>query len=217
MGKIIGYNLLTSGENSSTNNVVTSSITIAPQRLLLFFVAHSAATTINSISGASMTFTSLGTVTYGSTRGTLYHAMSASGGTGAITISLSGTALVQWIAVEFYNVKTSGTNGSDAIAQVNSAGENSTDNQFDISLPVTFADPNNASVGFAYFNGNVTLGANSPYTQIATAHGNHDSSLIFSQERSTPASFTHNQNGEIVGFAVEIAAMKFGAGIMGIL
>lgn len=119
----------TSGSQASASSATTASITPTANRLQLLTVFSSCATTpVNTptVTGAGMTWevvvtieTALnaGTSRYG--RGTTFRAMSASPGSGALTIDFAGQSNhIDWSVAEFAGIHTGGTNGSAAVRNV---------------------------------------------------------------------------------------------------
>lgn len=123
---VIGVTALTSS-SSTTNATSYASASISPtaNRLIIASVSvfnSGAAASTPTLSGAGMTWTQVATVASGATsqrRVTVFRALSASPGSGAVTIDLGGVTheSAAWSFVEFSNVDTSGTNGSGAVVQ----------------------------------------------------------------------------------------------------
>jgi hypothetical protein len=149
---------LTSGNNTTNQKVyTTASIAPAPNALVtLAVLGHrsAGATSSPKISGGGMTtWEEVATVTLDplSTplkRLTVYRAMSASPGSGSITIAFeNNVSNAQWIVSQWQGVDASGTNGSGATVQTGSGRANTV-----TGLTVTLAPFQNAgNVAYGVF------------------------------------------------------------------
>ena len=160
----ITHTLLTSGND--VNNVkvyTTASIAPAPNTLVTVAVTThnaTAAAPVPTLSGGGMaTWDMVATVTYDAVgtpkkRVTIFRAMSASPGSGPITITSSATlSNCQWIVSQWSGVETSGTNGSGAIVQT---GSNAADAVTSLSAPLAaFGSSANVAYGVFGINSNV--------------------------------------------------------------
>ncbi|HKC47668.1 MAG TPA: Ig-like domain-containing protein [Gemmatimonadales bacterium] len=126
----ITHTLLTSGHDpTNTSTFTTASVAPAANALVTVAVLthqSSAAAPDPTLTGAGMTWQVVTSVAYdGGTpldRLTIFRAMSASPGSGPITIKTSVTVSnCQWIVSQWGGVDQSGTNGSGAIVQTQSA------------------------------------------------------------------------------------------------
>jgi adhesin/invasin len=126
----IAHTLLTSGHDpTNASTFTTASIAPAPNALVTVAVlSHQSASAVPdpTLTGAGMTWQVVASVAYdGATpldRLTIYRAMSASPGSGPLTIKTSATVSnCQWIVSQWSGVDQSGTNGSGAIVQTGSA------------------------------------------------------------------------------------------------
>jgi hypothetical protein len=123
----VTHTLLTSGHDPANGKVyTTASIAPAPNTLVTVAVTThqaSAAAPSPTLTGGGMgTWEVVATTTYGGStpldRVTVYRAMSASPGSGPITITSSATVSnCQWIVSQWTGVDPSGTNGAGAIGQ----------------------------------------------------------------------------------------------------
>ncbi|HKA58464.1 MAG TPA: hypothetical protein VKD28_07600, partial [Gemmatimonadales bacterium] len=107
---------------------------------------------------------------------TIYRAMSATPGSGPITITWTASqSNTQWIVSQWDGVEITGTNGSDAIAQFGTAR---TDAAASLSVPLAaLANANNVAYGAFGVNKNlvsVTPGAG--FTEIAEQPSNESTS-----------------------------------------
>jgi adhesin/invasin len=163
-GGAITHTLLTSGND--VNNVkiyTTASIAPAPNALVTVAVTthnSTAAAPVPTLSGGGMaSWDVVATTTYDvvgtpKKRITIFRAMSASPGSGPITITSSVTLSdCQWIVSQWSGVDASGTNGSGAIVQT---GSNAADAVTTLAVPLApFANPNDVAYGVVGVNSNV--------------------------------------------------------------
>ena len=144
------YNLINDGSTVDANSFATASVAPPADHLILMTVAntHGTAATLPTVTGASMTWDQVDTVTNaaGLNRVTLFRAMAASPGSGVLTIDFGGVTQtacswnVTWVA----GAQT-GANGANAIVQsVDNTAASAT------SLTVTlaaFGSSNNVAYG----------------------------------------------------------------------
>jgi uncharacterized protein YjdB/PKD repeat protein len=154
----ITHTLLTSGNNTLNQKVyTTASIAPAPNALITIAVMGHRSYGANPspiVTGGGMTaWDEIATVTFDPVgnplkRVTLYRAMSASPGSGPITITFAGNVSnAQWIVSQWENVEVSGTNGAGAIGQTGSSSADAGN-----GLSVALAALGNASnVAFGVF------------------------------------------------------------------
>jgi galactose oxidase-like protein/Big-like domain-containing protein len=128
----IAHTLLTSGTSKANQRVCTTE-SVAPVANALVTVAvmgHNAADASPSpaVSGGGMSaWTQVATIAFDEKAGphkrlSIFRAMSAAPGSGPVEITFATTqANCQWVVAQWQGVETSGTNGSDAIAQAGSA------------------------------------------------------------------------------------------------
>ena len=171
--------LLTSGNNTANQKVyTTASIAPAPNALILLAVVGHRSYGANPspvVTGGGMTaWEEVATVTFdpiGSPmkRVTLYRAMSASPGSGPITITFAGNVSnAQWIVSQMDGVDIAGTNGSGAIVQTGSARADAVSG---LAIPLaTFETTRNAAFGiFGVASSVATVTPASGFTEIAEA------------------------------------------------
>ena len=134
-GGTIGQTLLTSGA-SATNGRPYTTASIAPAANALVTIAVlsrlSTGAVTPTVSGGGMTsWTQVASVDYDliatpAARLVVFRAMSASPGSGAITLSFANSmGNAQWVVSQWTGVDQSGTNGSGAIGQIGRANGNS--------------------------------------------------------------------------------------------
>ena len=126
----VGPVLLTTSANGTDLTSYTTAV-IAPSanRLVLACIWSNSAspvpTTVDSLTGASMTWDSIATLELNEggadlERLTVFRSLNAAPGTGALTIDYGADTqkICGWAIVEFRGVDTSGTNGTGAVEQV---------------------------------------------------------------------------------------------------
>ena len=178
--------LLTSGNNAVNQRVyTTAAIAPAPNALITVAVLmrRSSGALSPSITGGGMpgwaTVASLDFDTQGAPtkRLTIFRALSASPGSGPVTITFSSSVSnVQWIVSQWSGVETSGTNGSGAIQQSGSAHS---DGATSLTVALTpFASANDVAYGVAGVakNGSIVTPA-SGFTEIAEVSSGETSAL----------------------------------------
>ena len=144
--------LIASGLATAATSFTTASISPTANKLILLAVgsANVASNNAPTVTGAGMTWTQVATSIDSATRRrvTLFRALSASPGSGALTIDFAGTTHnnCQWSVIEFSGIDTGGTNGANAIVQ---------------SVTNTSTGGTSATVTLAAFGaaGNATFGA----------------------------------------------------------
>ncbi|HEY7480636.1 MAG TPA: galactose oxidase-like domain-containing protein [Gemmatimonadales bacterium] len=173
----ITQTLLTAGNDVVNKKIyTTSSISPAPNALITVAVlSHraSGAPVAATVTGGGMAaWAQVATVTFATIgtpqkRLTIYRALSASPGSGPITISFSQTvAHAQWIVSQWSGVDLSGANGAGAIVQSGSAGADA-GNGLTVTL-TPFADPNNVAYGvFGVKKKAVAVTPGAGFTEIA--------------------------------------------------
>ncbi len=154
-GGTITQALLTSGSNAVNQKVyTTTSISPAPNTLITVAVRnHRTPTAISpTLSGGGMTsWTAVASVDYDPISGslgrlTVFRAMSASPGSGPITITFTNSVSnVDWIVSQWTGVDASGVNGAGAIGQIGSARGDAVSA---LSVPLAaFGNANNVAYG----------------------------------------------------------------------
>ena len=172
-GGTISHSLLTSG-SSSTNQKVYTTASISPAANALVTLAvrmrWSGGALTPTVSGGGMTsWTQVGSVDFDPLSGSIarlvvFRAMSASPGSGPITITYSSSiANSDWIVSQWTGVDQSGSNGSGAIGQTGTARGDAVS-----SLSTTlaaFANSNN--VGYGIMGASTGAGAVTPGSGFA--------------------------------------------------
>jgi hypothetical protein len=214
----IEHALLTSGSSTANQKVYTTApISPAPNTLVTVAVlGHRSQTpaSVPTVSGGGMTgWIEVITRSFDPLGGplkslTIYRAMSASPGSGPITISFPGTmSNAQWMVSQWSGVDQSGVNGAGAIVQTSSTLADAS-NGVAVTL-APFEHPNNVAYGVFGVNSQVpaiTPGAG--FAEIAEQPSNESPSADLEAEwavdRSTvDASWTNLRGG---GIGLEIRA-----------
>lgn len=218
----VTYRSLTSGNSASGSSVNTASVSPVANKLITIAVFNArggAAATLPTVSGASMTWTQVATVTAnsGNWRITLFRAMSVTPGSGALTISFGGTNQDQgifWFVNEFSGVVTTGTNGADAIVQSPTNTTSGTNTTITVTLS-NFAKSSNATYGFCGTQGTSPV-VGSGFTQInsqSTAAGRGIDEFKSSQD--TTVDFTWNSTGaQSFAIAIELKFAESGGAFL---
>ncbi|HJS42184.1 MAG TPA: PKD domain-containing protein [Gemmatimonadales bacterium] len=173
----ISHTLLTAGNNVvNVSTYQTATISPAPNTLVTVAVlsrrSGGASPTPVVTGGGMAAWTVVGTVTFDSVtalerRLTVYRAMSASPGSGPLTITFAGAqSNAQWTVSQWDGVEITGTNGADAIAQVGSARG---DDVTGLSVPLAaLANANNVAYGAFGVNKNTLAVTPGPgFTEIS--------------------------------------------------
>jgi uncharacterized protein YjdB len=182
----IAQTLLTSGNNAANQKIyTTASIAPAPNALITVAVLmrRSSGAVTPTVTGGGMTAWDLvgsadfDTQSSPTKRVMIFRALSATPGTGAITIKFASSASnVQWIVSQWDGVETGGTNGSGAIVQTGTARS---DGATSLTDPLAaFASSNDVAYGVAGVakNGPTVTPANG-FTEIAEVSSGENSAL----------------------------------------
>jgi len=177
---------LTTGSAASVTSTTTASISPTANALVIVAVASRNFTgagpaTVPTVTGASGTWVQIATLSDGSSGArtvTLFRDLSASPGSGILTIDFAGVnqGSVAWSVDQFQGTDTSGTHGSGAIVQnggVNPTTGTTTGQLITLSA---FGSANNAAYGFIRNSGANTITIGSGFTSLAnfmTAGGEH--------------------------------------------
>lgn len=166
-GGTVTPTLLTSGGDGVNQKIYTTA-SIAPAANALVTVAvlgrnGTGAATPTIAGGGMSTWTQVASVDFNTTttplsRLTVFRAMSASPGSGPVTITYSGSqSNAQWVVTQWTGVDQTGSNGSGAIGQTGTAQGNGVTT---LSVPLAaFANTNNVGFGLAGVAGTVTPGS----------------------------------------------------------
>jgi hypothetical protein len=207
------------GSPSGVSTIITNSVTIAPNALVLVSVAAADSTslpTVTSITGAGQTWTLVATET-DSTPDVMVAVFRAlgTGGSGALTITLSATPQQGsgYSVDQFTGVLTSGTNGSGAVHQAIAANDGGTA----VPTPtITLSTLQTGSVTFGAFGAGTfnSISAGSGYSLLSHPGANVVDFLTeVDLAGSTTVSInTSTGNTTFAGVAIEIAKALASAG-----
>lgn len=205
------------GSAATVTSTATASISPTANALVIVSVASRNATgsgpaTVPTVTGASGTWVQITTLSDGSSGArtvTLFRDLSASPGSGALTIDFAGVSQgsVAWSIDQFQGTDTSGTHGSGAIVQsagVNPATGTTTGQTITLSA---LGAPNNAAYGYIRNSGAAAIAGGSGFTDLsggATSGGVLDSEWAISNP--AVAWTWGSQSVTSVALAIEIKA-----------
>lgn len=209
----IGVSVLTAdGSTTDATSYTTASIAPAANALILAYVGNQdGVVTTPTASGNGLTYVQVVTVqgSGGMIRGTVFRAMGASPSSGAITISFGSATQsdCRWHVLEVTGVKTSGTNGSDAVVQ-SASSTSYASGGITVTL-AAFADAvNNAAFGFfAHTAPASDITPGSGFTELADSGGGNlrcQSEWKLGEDTSVDATFADPFSE--LGLAIEVAA-----------
>jgi hypothetical protein len=211
---------LTHGQNvAGGSTATTASISPSANQLVIVSVVNwnaSSTPGTPTITGAGMTWTQIAThpsVTKTDWRITLFRALAAAPGSGALTIDFGGVNenIIAWGVDQFLGVDASGTNGANAIVQSAANDVNTTTNNIFVTLGA-FANLNNATYGVAQHGGTGTTSPGSGFTQTFYQQSNVELLGEFESSNNTTVNWTWpSENNFALAMAVEIAAAPPGA------
>lgn len=201
--------------NSGQSNFDTASISPVTGRLYLLAVEswlNSGSVNKPTVSGAGLTWVEVGTVLNGTNmRLTLFRAM-GSGSSGALTINHGGQTqiLCQWHLTEFTNVRTSGSNGADAVIQSATAQDSGSDTSITVTLGA-FANPANATYGCMFHEQGVAITVGSGFTLLSNNSVAHSARSEFRNDNDTSVDWTWSSStSQKVAIGVEIGLAPAG-------
>ena len=217
MAAITAQNL-TSGGGGTGNTATTASISPGANRLVIVTVQsylNGGSPATPTVSGASMTWVQIATRQSSSAsewRITLFRGLSASPGSGALTIDFGGTNnQTQWSVDEFDNVSLGGTNGSAAVIQAASNDSSGTSTGITVTLG-TFSGVNNATFGALVQAGvNATVAVGSGFTLLINTQNNGRVVTEWKGSNDTGVDWTWSSATEkSIAMAIEIKAESAG-------
>lgn len=182
-------NLTTAASALDQTSYTTASVSPAANKLILLYVGNRRSgglPTQPTVTGAGMTWTLVTSSDGGNEiRTSIFRALSASPGSGALTIDFSGIAQDScgWSVVEHTGADTTGTNGAGAIVQTATNSNNTTNTGITVTLGA-FSDSNNATSGVVYARSARAITVGTGFSQIGTADGGTESTIT-SESRST--------------------------------
>lgn len=208
--------LETSATTTDGTSVSTGSVTPSADNLIIavVYTIGSAAPNIPTASGNGLTWVQVATEldTNSLRRVTVFRAMGASPTAGAITFDFAGQTQASfcWSIVQFSNVKTTGTNGSDALVQSVAAMTTGTATSLSCTLGALSAPNNAVFAGFGYPLNSATVTPGSGFTQVGQSHVGSPNTAIFTEWQQvgvTTCDMSISPSSvPIVGIAIEVAA-----------
>lgn len=201
---------------TSTSSAVTGSISPSSNKLLTTIIAsnRSGGQNTPTITGASMTFNLIGSVSSTDNRISIFRSLSASPGSGALTIDFAGQSQnnVFWSIAEFGGVPTTGINGADAVVQfaTNTAGSA---NNLAVTL-AAFAKNNNVTYGGIYTNAEVLFTKGANFTEVAQHQHFHTIETEWANNTQTNVNWTLDFSDQLAAIAIEIATINAGGAFL---
>lgn len=200
----------TDSGSDSLSTATTASISPNNNQLILVYVGikrFGGVPGTPTISGLGLTWVQVGSVTSasGNLRGTLFRGM-GSPTSGTITVTPNeACGNIYWTVDQLANVKTTGTNGSDAVVQSATGTTGST--SLSISLSA-FGNYFNASYGVIYIDATsgISLTPGSNFTQLAVSSSGHIIESEWANNNQTTISWSWTGSADAVGIGVEIGA-----------
>ena len=212
------------GQNPAATSFATASISPSANKLVVVCVhSHDNAggdPSTPTISGASMTWTQIVTkrgTSDNAHRITLFRALSASPGSGALTINFSTTQNeVLWSILEFSTINPGGTNGANAIVQSATNASSSTGTSGSVTLSA-FSNSANATFGFIIVqqtSGQIIEG--SGFTEINEYLSFDNIHTEYKQTNDTGVDWTWTNSSHWLAAALELK-IKSGGNFLGLL
>src|SRR3989338_3222110 len=216
-------NIETTGNDTSQTSYTTGSIAPSANKLVLLAVDSSRSpATANepTVTGAGMTWTKVDTKIDAANlrRTTVFRALSASPGSGVLTIDFAGQSQskASWSIVEFDGIDTSGTNGSGAIGNTASNEVTGTNTGLTITLG-TFGSSANATYGAYRVGVTTSVTEGSGFTEIGEYSGNNTTiQTQWRADNDTTVDISYASVSTVtIGVAVEIVAGTLSNSISG--
>lgn len=212
---ITAANKIQNGSAAGATSYATASVSPLANRLYLLTVGSLGPSVVNTptVTGASMTWTQVVTkVQAGNTRRiTIFRALNAVGGSGALTIDFAGQSQTNcnWALDEFQGMWLEGTNGDAAIVQT--AGNDNTGTNTGITVTLgAFRNVRNAVyAGVRASPATVVVTKKSTFTELSNftpASGGVLETEFLASNDTTPNWTWPSASVNIVAVAVEIAA-----------
>lgn len=210
---VVATHLTTDSSGTSASSYATASISPTTNRLVLVAVRANNAGSITTptLSGAGMTWVEVDHIEFASGQAnvTLFRSLSASPGSGALTIDFGAATIQQchWSIVEFSGINTSGTNGSGAIVQnATNFNDGGTSTGITVTL-AAFGNVNNATFGAVGYSNTAAITEGSGFTELAENNANSRTiETEFRNDNDTSVDWSWASATPFVGaIAVEIA------------
>src|SRR3990167_10083775 len=209
---VTATHLTTAVSDTDATSYTTASISPAANNLVLVAVySHdaSAPTATPTLTGAGLTWVQVGTLTTtgdSQARLTLFRTLSASPGSGALTIDFGGETQnrCMWSISSFGNVDTSGANGAGAVVQ---SATNTASSVTTLTVTLSaFGNTNNATYGCLGQNaGTQAITAGTGFTELGEANSGEFEAIEteWRVDNDTSVNWTTSENN-LAGIAVEI-------------
>jgi len=140
---------------------------------------------------------------------TVFRSLNASPGSGALTIDFAaqGQFRSAWSISEFGGMKTSGTNGADAVVQSASNDGSGSITSLTVTLGA-FASTDNATYGAFSASTNAAISPGAGFSELGEADGASFGSIETEWKNSNDTSVdtTFGASDHVCGIAIEIAA-----------
>lgn len=212
---VTATHLTTDGTDVDATSFTTASISPSANKLVLVAVmsAFAGGPTTPTVSGAGMTWTQVATDTVANTRLTIFRALDASPGSGALTIDFGAESeqRIAWSISEFDGIDTGGTNGANAIVQTASNTIVYTVASTGITVTLAaFGKASNATFGVVGMRagGNPAITEGTGFTELGEATTGAELGRIETQWRNdndTSVDWTWASTlSDIVGIAIEL-------------
>lgn len=170
---ISASSIIASSSSTDATSYNTESVSPTANRLYLLGIinfGNSPDATEPTVTGASMTWTKVVTLQRANTtaRVTIFRSLSASPGTGALTIDFGGVTQANcgWHLSEFTGIDTSGTNGSGAIVQSGSNEAAAPNSSLTVTLSA-MSSTDNASYGVMREGAGNAVNEGSGFTELS--------------------------------------------------
>lgn len=222
---VVANHLTTSSSGTGASSYNTASISPASSRLVVVTVRNlytSGTANEPTCTGASMTWTKIDTKlsAANTTRVTMFRALAASPGSGALTIDFAGQTQnsCAWSITEFSGVDTGGTNGASAVVQF--ASNTNTGSQAGITVTLNaFTNTGNATHGVVNKGGNNNpSAAGDGFTELGIDTNTQIIESVFKDSNDTTVAWTWtSESATSVAVAIEIATPSGGGGFFSLL
>ena len=181
MAVIVTTNLDGGRVNTPGSSTTTNSISPVANNLILVSVENhvgSGTPNVPTITGASMTWVAIANINIGLHRTTIFRGMSATPGSGALTIDCAGQSqnAILWSTDQFKNIDTGGANGANAIVQSATNTVNGSSTGITVTLSA-FGSTNNATYGFFGTDQTPSISAGGSFTALNHQSGSGGESM----------------------------------------
>ncbi len=216
----VAATLLTSSiDGVDRTSYTTASIAPTANNLVLAVIASYGdfgitSPVVDALTGVSMTWTQVGTLQTNDSsvyldQLTIFRALSASPGSGALTIDFGTDApeIVAWSVVQFSGIDTSGTNGANAIRQSKFATVNPTStNAQSLAFDTATVAANGTFGAIVNSSGSRTIAPGASFTELSdvttTVGGNMDLETEFANTGIDTLNWTLQASGDVAVFGI---------------